>query len=198
MLHQQNNPNLKLNILRSAPKFLLWGKQGPSWDKHLGITLKTWELLNNTAILCKTAHLWMHWGPAKNEANSRPCLLKNEVIWPLGDMLKYWIRWDGGMTCGTTAFHKDAQPSSKSRLNWAPSTSLPREASYEMTWQHTCTARLKYHSSFFLSFQKNPKKTQKVIVAPGWTETHCSKLHMQDQNHNKHCMANKASFMVSS
>ncbi len=106
------------------------------------------------------------------------------------------------MICGTIAFHRDAQPSSKSRLNRAPSTSIPREASYEMTWQQTCTSILKYQSSLFLLCTKKKKQThiEKVIVAPGpgWTQTHFSKLHMQDQNHNKHRMANKTSFMVSS
>lgn len=57
IMHQQNNPTLKLNILRSAPKFILWGKKGPSWEKHLGITQNPWELLNKTAILCKTLHI---------------------------------------------------------------------------------------------------------------------------------------------
>lgn len=156
MLHQQNKPTLKLSVLGSAQNLHCGGgkktkKNCPSREKHLAITLKTWQLWNNSAILCMITHWWMHWSPAKNQANSRPCLLKNEVIWPVRDMLKYWIGWDGRMTCGTTAFHRDAQPSSKSRLNRAHlQASLEKPA---MKW-HDSTHVLPTWNITVLSFKK--------------------------------------------
>lgn len=126
------------------------------------------------------------------QKHTAPCmlwLLQNEVIWPLQNILKYWFVCNEGMTCATTG-RGSAQQQVMAKSS--PSTSLPREASYEMTWQHACIAAAgqKYHSTFFSLHFFSKKKKKKVEQSRNHSapehEQHSQNNHMQDPNHNKH------------
>lgn len=109
----------------------------------------------------------------KNKIQCNPGLfyLKNEVICPLRDLLKYWFGWNKGMTCGSTAFHRHAQPSSKSGLNRAHlQTSLEKAA---MKWHDSAHALPEWNITvlFFLFISLFPKKTQSGSHCGTWLNT---------------------------